>query len=214
MATVTKAQLEKDVLVSETRRNNAIAELNEFKTREQERLWNMTRASEWDSRLYSFIGPVSQGSAHECMETLGLWNRLDPGEGITVMFDSPGGGVFAGLALYDFLQELRGTGTQITTVVRGMAASMGGILMQAGDERVIGRNAHMLIHEVSSGSIGKVSDQEDNLKFTKRLQDRCVAILAERSTMSGAQIKTKWKKTDWWLDAPECVKFGFADRIG
>ena len=130
------------------------------------------------------------------------------------MLNSPGGNVFAGLALYDAITDLKARGHKVTTVARGYAASMGGILLQAGTERVVGANAQVLIHEVSTMDSGKTSELEDNLKFQKKLQDRLLAILAERSTLTKAQIARRWKKTDWWLDADECIEYGIADRIG
>jgi ATP-dependent protease ClpP protease subunit len=72
----------------------------------------------------------------------------------------------------------------------------------------------MLIHEISSIGIGKMSELEDEIKFLKRLQERCLEILADRSNLSKQQIKTRWTRKDWWLDAEETVKYGFADRIG
>ncbi|MGZ6854806.1 MAG: ClpP family protease [Mycobacteriaceae bacterium] len=165
-------------------------------------------------RVYTFIGAVRGDTVHSCMSTLGKWSRAEPGCGITIVFNSPGGSVIDGLALYDHLIELRQLGHRITTVARGMAASMGGILLQAGDERIVGPNAHVLIHEISSGAVGKFSEIEDEIAFLKKLQDHCVNILAERSTLTARQIKSKWRKTDWWLGADEAVKFGFADRIG
>lgn len=148
------------------------------------------------------------------MEDLGVWARRDIGKPITIIFNSPGGAVIDGLALYDFIDDLKEKGVQVTTIARGMAASMGGVLLQAGNKRIVGKNAHVLIHEVSKGSIGKVSEIEDDIKFAKKLQERLVDILAERSTMTTNQIKNKWKRKDWWLGADECVKFGFADEIG
>jgi ATP-dependent protease ClpP protease subunit len=91
---------------------------------------------------------------------------------------------------------------------------MGGILLQAGDERVIGKNAHLMIHEISAGAVGKLSEIEDEAKFCAMLSDRLVDILAERSTLTPTQIKRRWKRKDWWLSAEEAVELGFADRIG
>jgi ATP-dependent Clp protease protease subunit len=94
-----------------------------------------------------------------------------------------------------------------------MAASMGGILLQAGSHRVLAPNAYMLIHEVSSLAWGGASELEDEVAFVKRLQDRILDILAERSTMTRQQIARKWKRKDWWLDAPEALRLGFVDEI-
>lgn len=166
-----------------------------------------------EARRYNFLGGVEERSVDAAIKTLDEWARISK-ERITVIFNSPGGSVFNGLALYDAIQAIKAEGVPVTTVVRGMAASMAGILLQAGDERIIGENAYILIHEVSSVHIGNASELDDQLKLTKRLQARCLDILAKRSTFTTSQIERKWKKTDWWLDATESCEFGFADKVG
>lgn len=166
-----------------------------------------------EARIFNFVNSVGGDSARKCVDTLNEWSRKskDP---ITIVFNSPGGNVWSGLAIYDAVMALKDEGIKFTTVVRGMAASMAGVLLQAGDERVIGKNAYILIHEVSDIAAGTTSELEDELKLTKRLQARLLKILAERSTLSEKEIEKKWKKNDWWLDADESVELGFADKIG
>lgn len=163
--------------------------------------------------IYTFYGPVTKDSVARCMEELGNWARREPGCNITLIFNSPGGSIIDGLALFDFIQELRVKGHYIETVALGMAASMGGILLQAGDKRVVGKNAMVLIHEASMGTGGKTSEIEDEVAFVKRLQEKLLDILAERSTMTKTSIKRKWMRKDWWLDSEESIKLGFADEI-
>lgn len=163
--------------------------------------------------LFSFLGVVSDSSVASMIHQLGEFSRREPGKDITIVFNSPGGGVFAGLALYDYIKSLQENGHRVVTQTIGKAASMGGILLQAGDERVAGANSYMLIHEVSSSSGGKTSEMEDDLKFSKRLQDRLLGILAARSSLTVVQIRNRWVKRDWWLDAEEMLKLGFVDRI-
>ena len=171
-------------------------------------------AGDEESRTLVFVGAVNEESALKAGEQLRIMSRRFPGQPITVIFNSPGGAVIHGLALYDQILEMRKAGHHVTTIARGQVASMGGILLQAGNERIIGRHAHMLIHEVAYGAQGKLGEMEDRLAFSKQLQDRLVAILAERSSMSKAEIKERWHKTDWWLGAAQTVKLGFADRVG
>lgn len=166
------------------------------------------------AQIFQFFEPVTGGTVEHAIGMLGLWSRRSPGSDITVVLNSPGGGVTAGLALYDFIGELKAKGHQVTTETRGYAASMGGVLLQAGHERVIGPNAYLMIHEVSDLGIGKLSELKDQVEFAERLQERLLDILAERSTMTKQAIRRKWKRKDWWLDAEEAVKHGFADRIG
>jgi ATP-dependent Clp endopeptidase proteolytic subunit ClpP len=164
-------------------------------------------------RVYTFYGAVNALNISTCMAELAIWSREAPGKPLTVIFNSPGGFVDDGMALYDYLLHLRSLGHHITTIALGRAASMGGVLLQAGDTRVIGPNAFVLIHEVAAGTSGKLSEMSDSIAFWKRQEGKLLKILAERSTMSVAQIRRKWHKTDWWLDAEEAVELGFADSI-
>lgn len=176
------------------------------------------RNQDWHSgaeaaRLYTFYGHVDRNTVRDCMEDLGKMSRREPGADIRIVFNSPGGSVLDGLALFDFIQELRAAGHHIETVTLGMAASMGGVLLQAGDQRISGRNAHILIHEVSSLNMGKVSEMEDELQFCKKLQSKILDILAARSTLTKEQIRRRWTRKDWWLSAEEALELGFVDAI-
>lgn len=220
-------ELEQDKLRIEIRQGQASirklaaeAERHEYEARRTKKEMHAWDASADEHRIYNFFGGVDSSNCAACMDVLGNWERqaeFGYSKEFTIVFNSPGGAVIHGLALYDFLEDLKENhGVILTTVARGMAASMGGVLLQAGSpgRRFVGSNAHVLIHEVSSLGIGKVSELEDELKFTKRLQERLLDILAARSTMSKAQIKVKWSRKDWWVDSKECVDLGFADEIG
>jgi ATP-dependent Clp endopeptidase proteolytic subunit ClpP len=163
---------------------------------------------------YSFVQPVTWDTAKDAIADLNKLSRLNPGKAITVTVNSPGGSVIAGLALYDHIRDLSARGHHMTVKVRGMAASMGGILLQAGDTRVVGPEAMVLIHEVASGAAGKVSEMEEQLQFSKQLWVKLANILAKRSKMTSEQVMEKAHKLDWWLDAEEAVRLGFADKIG
>ena len=165
------------------------------------------------ANVYTFYSAVDADSVQQCMAELGTWSRRGPGEEITVIFNSPGGSVLDGLALFDYLQQLKAVGHPVKTMALGRAASMGAVLLQAGTHRVIGRNAFLLIHEVSHQSVGKVSEMEDSVGFTKRLQQRLLAILAERSNLTEREIQRKWARKEWWVDAEEAVELGLADEL-
>ena len=119
------------------------------------------------------------------------------------------------MALFDFIQELKDKGHKITTVAHGMAASMAGILMQAGDWRICGKEAYILIHEISSGSWGKASELEDDLKFIKRIQDRVLNIFVDKASgkVTKAFIRKNWARKDWWLSSADCLKYGIVDEV-
>lgn len=166
-----------------------------------------------EAHVYTFYAGVEAESVQACMAELGQWSRREPGSPITIIFNSPGGSVLDGLALFDYLRRLRSGGHHVTTVALGRAASMGAVLLQAGDRRIMGANAFLLIHEVHNTSAGKVSELEDGVEFTRRLQKRLQAILAERSSLTEAQIARRWARKEWWVDADEAVGIGLADAV-
>jgi ATP-dependent Clp endopeptidase proteolytic subunit ClpP len=141
------------------------------------------------------------------------WFRDDPEAPIEIVINSGGGSVFAGLALFDYLQMIRGAGCAVTTTAVGMAASMAGILLQAGSTRVMSEHAYLMIHEASTSTWGKISELRDEVELIDKLEERMLAILAERSTMSAKQIKAKCARRDWWIDSREALKLGFVDEI-
>lgn len=170
-------------------------------------------ASQDAHRLFTFDMQVSKNSVAECIAFLGQWHREDPTKPVKLIFNSPGGSVIDGLALFDYVIQLRNEGAKIDTVTLGYAASMAGILLQCGEKRSMGKNAYLMIHEVSSGAIGKISEIEDEAKFVKQLNDRLFAILADRSSLSLRSILRRAKRKDWWLDAEQALEHGFCDEI-
>lgn len=171
------------------------------------------RAAAKHARVYFFSRSVSKKSVTETIETLGLWSRRDPEAEIRLVINTQGGDVVHGLALYDFLGELKALGHRLTTVAIGQAASFGSVLLQAGDRRLIGRNASVLLHEISSYASGKLTTMEDEIEFTRSLERRLLAILASRSKLSVEEIAARWSRKDWWLTAEEVVALGLADAI-
>jgi ATP-dependent Clp endopeptidase proteolytic subunit ClpP len=196
--------------VEKARLQAEVARIELGKTLEQEAY---RLADDDHNRVYRFLGAVTDGSAKTAVATLVRWHRIDPGCDITFLIDSPGGGIIEGFHLFDTMLSLRNEGHTITTVTNGMAASMGGILLQAGDERIAGPNASILIHEASFGAMGSMGQVEDTVEFAKKLQERLLTILAQRSTLSKQQIRNRWKRKNWWLDADEALKWGFVDSI-
>src|SRR6266487_2742485 len=86
---------------------------------------------------FFLVGPVMESSVHSLMDDMDTWSRLHPGLPMTLTINSQGGVVIDGFALYDFLQALKRKGHHLTTIGLGLQASMGGVLLQAGDERVM-----------------------------------------------------------------------------
>lgn len=163
--------------------------------------------------IYRFNQAVSNSSTHQCIGTLTSWHEVDPDAPWTIILNCPGGLVMDGMPLFDFLMSMRAKGHHITTIAQGMAASMAGILLQAGDVRLIGPESVILIHEISFGAFGKPPEMEDEVAFLKMLSRRVLNIFASRSNLSAAQIQRKWNRKDWWLDSDEALELGFVDGI-
>ena len=163
--------------------------------------------------MYTFYAGVDEDSVRQAIHTLSAWSRRDPSAPMTIVLNSPGGRVLDGLALFDFLRRLRLAGHFMRVEVFGRAASMGGVLLQAGDERVLGANAFILIHEVHGGMEGTSSQIGDQVGFHAQMEKRLLAILSERSYLTDRQIRRRWQRKDWWLAAPEAVALGFADLV-
>ena len=203
----------------ESRKVQVETDLAGYEVQEYERQERNAKSKHSEARIYNFVDQVTPQSVKSAIGTLTEWTRRgsDP---IILIVNTPGGNVFSGLALFDAIKYIQKGDEEaglppitINTVARGMAASMGGIIFQAGNERRIEDNAYILIHEISDIAIGSTSELEDEVKLTKRLQKKLVNILAERSTLSTKQIDANWKRKDWWLDAEEAVAKGFADTI-
>tara|TARA_A100001201_G_C4087769_1_gene201086 strand:- start:1498 stop:2220 length:723 start_codon:yes stop_codon:yes gene_type:complete len=165
------------------------------------------------NHVYRFDGDVSSSSVHRCMKKLTCWSRMNPKCDIEVIFSSPGGSIIDGFELFDFIQELRYKGHKITTGSLGMAASMAGILLMAGDTRWIGHQSWMMIHRAAFGAIGKTYEVEDEVKLVKRIEDRILDIFTSRSKLTKQKIRKLWDRKDWWIDADECLTLGLVDEI-
>ena len=163
--------------------------------------------------LYRFSKDVNHNSVQACMSKLTQWHREKPNCDIEIIYSSPGGSIIDGFELFDFIQELRSQGHKITTGSLGMAASMAGILLQAGDVRWIGHQSWMMIHRAAFGAIGKTFEIEDEVRLVKRIEERIVDIFTSRSKLTKHKIKKNWDRKDWWIDADECLEAGLVDEV-
>ena len=163
--------------------------------------------------LYRFNDKVSKDTVRHCMETLTEWHRMDPGCSMEIIFSSPGGSIIDGFELFDFLQDLRSKGHHLTTGALGYAASMAGILLQAGDVRWVGQQAWVMIHRAAFGAWGKTYEIEDEVKFIQRIEERILNIFTSRSNLTVRKIKKNWDRKDWWISADEAMDMGLVDEI-
>lgn len=128
---------------------------------------------------------------------------------ITLQICSPGGSVDAGIVLYDYIKSSK---VPIYTHCKGMAASMAAILLGAGKKRTIDKNARVMIHQPSSGCIGKALDIETYAKEVTRIRELLNRLLSEDTGQKLSKV-TKDTALDLWLDANEAVKYGIVDKI-
>ncbi len=204
----------KENIALERRAKKAAAAKAELDLANAKRAAARELADEAENATCVIYDQVNAETMKRSMLELDTISRRFAGQPITIILNSPGGSVIDGLALYDHIQGLRAKGHYVTVICRGMAASMGGILLQSGDKRIIGAQSVVLIHEVASGTAGKVNEMQDRVDFSKLLWKKCATVLAGRSKMTVEEIQAKAFKFDWWLEANEAVELGFADEIG
>jgi len=186
-------------------------ELSEFKALALEQSTADSR-----NRILNFGTDVNRDSISETRDQVSKWVRQNKNAEITIIFNSPGGEVIDGLALFDYLRGVVKAGTPIRTICSGMAASMAGVLLQAGSYRVVQPNAYFLMHEVASGGgrqVKSLEQQKQSTVWMERLNDRLVSILAASGKLSELTLKKRIKTGEWILDAEDTVKYGLADEI-
>ena len=135
----------------------------------------------------------------------------DPKKDIQLYINSPGGSVYDGLAIYDTMQFIK---PDVATFGIGLQASMGAFLLSSGakGKRFILPNARTMIHQPSSGTQGKISDQEITLREGIYLKKRLNEILAKNTGQKLAKIE-KDVDRDFWMSAEESVKYGLVDKV-
>ena len=130
---------------------------------------------------------------------------------IKLYINSPGGEVYSGLAIFDTMQYIK---PDVQTIGIGLQASMGAFLLSSGakGKRFLLPNARVMIHQPSSGTRGKVTDQEIALKEAKELKKLLNEQLAKNTGQELRQV-AKDMERDYWMSAGEAVGYGLADKI-
>lgn len=208
---------EAELFQAQAREATAKAESAELTVAKMRREAEKVAATNAENHVLHFETAVRD--TQKVRETLDTWHRLNPDAAWTLIMNSPGGSVIDGMALYDHIvaHSRRGGGTHdITIVVRGYAASMGGILLQAADHRVAGAEAYVLIHKVSTLTGGSLDEIEDEVKLLKMMTSRVEDIFVKRSggKLSKTMLRRNWSRRDWWLDSTTAKKLGVVDAIG
>jgi len=130
---------------------------------------------------------------------------------IQVFIDSPGGSVIAGNAIYDTMRSIN---AEVITVGMGMQASMGSVLLAAGDVRKMTRSSKLMIHAMSSGTNGDISGQHISLDFTDRLSDEGNAIYVRHIGLTAKFWELACAAPEGtWLSADQALKMGFIHEV-
>jgi ATP-dependent Clp protease, protease subunit len=159
-----------------------------------------------------FVGSgINDQVANLVVAQLLYLSREDPESGIQMYINSPGGQVYAGMAIYDTMRMIP---NKISTVAVGVAASFGTVLLAAGSkgQRYALPHATIHMHQPLGGAQGQASDIEIQAKEILRLKERLNEILAEAT---GQNLETIISDTerDFYMSASEAVKYGLVDKV-
>ena len=159
-----------------------------------------------------FLGEdVNSHTANLIVAQLLFLAHEDPKKDIKLYINSPGGSVYDGLAIIDTMNFIQ---PDVQTIGIGLQASMGAMLLSCGakGKRYILPNSRVMIHQPSSGTEGKITDQESALKEGIFLKKRLAEIFAKNT---GKDIKTVEKDMDRdnWMSAEEALQYGIVDEI-
>ena len=161
-------------------------------------------------RVVFLVGPVTEITANLIVAQLLFLESENPDKDIFFYINSPGGSVSAGLAVYDTMQFIK---PDVSTLCVGQAASMGALLLAAGDsgKRFALPNSRVMIHQPMGGFQGQATDIEIHAKEILYLRGRLNEILAKHT---GKPIETISRDTerDFFMGAQEAVKYGIVDK--
>lgn len=159
-----------------------------------------------------FLGEeVTEMTANVVVAQLLHLANENPDKDIQLYINSPGGSVYDGLAIYDTMQYIA---PDVQTIGIGLQASMGAFLLSSGakGKRFVLPNARVMIHQPSSGTRGKVTDQEISLRESITLKERLATIMADNTGQKLDKIKADMER-DYWLSAADAVAYGLADKV-
>lgn len=159
-----------------------------------------------------FLGEeVNEHTANVVVAQLLHLANEDPDKDISIYINSPGGSVYDGLAIYDTMNFIK---PDVATYGIGLQASMGAFLLSSGTKgkRHALPNARIMIHQPSSGTQGKVTDQEISLREALELKERLSGIMAKNTGQKLAKVKADMER-DFWMSAEQAKAYGVVDHI-
>jgi ATP-dependent Clp protease, protease subunit len=136
---------------------------------------------------------------------------VDAKKDIQIYLNSPGGGVYAGLGIYDTMQYIN---PDVATICTGMAASMGAVLLCAGapGKRTALKHSRVMIHQPMGGAQGQATDMEITVKEILKLKKELYEIISSHSGKSMKEVE-KDSDRDYWMKADEAKVYGMIDEV-
>jgi ATP-dependent Clp protease protease subunit len=159
-----------------------------------------------------FLGvPIDDYVANIIQAQLLFLESVDSSKDIQIYLNTPGGLVYAGLGIYDTMQYIS---SNVATICTGMAASMGAVLLCAGEEgkRTALKHSRILIHQPMGGAQGQASDIEITAREIQKLKKELYEIIAKHSKQDYDKI---WKDSDrdYWMTSQEAKDYGMIDEV-
>jgi ATP-dependent Clp protease, protease subunit len=174
------------------------------------------RAFDIYSRLLNeriiFLGtPVTEDIANLIVAQLIHLESEDPDKDVSIYINSPGGSVYAGLAIYDAMQFIK---PDVSTICVGVAMSMGALLLAGGapDKRMALPNSKILIHQVSGGFSGQATDIEIHAKEIIDVRQRLDEIISKHTGQDLEKV-AKDTERDYFMSAEEAKEYKIVDRV-
>jgi ATP-dependent Clp protease protease subunit len=136
---------------------------------------------------------------------------VDNTKDIQIYFNTPGGGVYAGLGIYDTMQYIN---SDVATICTGIAASMGAVLLCAGTKgkRSALKHSRVMIHQPLGGASGQASDIEITTREIVKLRKELYEIISHHSGNPFEKVE-KDSDRDYWMTAEEAKEYGMIDEI-
>ena len=159
-----------------------------------------------------FLGTgINDQVANVIQAQLLFLESVDATKDISIYINSPGGGVYAGLGIYDTMQFIK---PDVATICTGMAASMGAVLMCAGakGKRSALPHSRIMIHQPLGGAQGQASDMEITVKEIGKLKTELYNIISNHSGQPFDKVE-KDSDRDYWMKADEAKEYGMVDEI-
>ncbi len=181
----------------------------------EERQLNVTQMDVFSRLMMDriiFLGTeVNEYTANVVQAQLLYLDSADPGKDISLYLNTPGGSVYAGLGIYDTMQFVS---SNVATICTGMAASMGAVLLVAGEKgkRAALPHSRVMIHQPMGGIQGQASDIEITAREILKLKEELYQIISDHSGQPMEKIIADADR-DYWMTAEEALAYGMIDKV-